>query len=90
MNNWPEPESDRIAVVFLILLVISLIVFIPGCVNKRIVQSYDNYLNTAGTEYIKYVESDPKLDDDDKVIRKNNHIEAQKTVDKFKTTKWSW
>ena len=89
-HNWPEPESERIGGLFLILLAVTIIIFIPGCINRRIVQSYENYLNTAGQEYIHYVESDPELNDEDKIIRTNNHLEAKKVVKKFKNTKWSW
>lgn len=76
--------------ILILTAAVTIAVTLSGCVNKRIVNSYDQYLSTAGEEYIHYVETDPTLDDDDKTIRTNNHIQAQKVVDKFKNTKWSW
>lgn len=90
-TQHPEPESERVALLFIVLLIIFTgILILPGCVNKRLVESYNNYLGTAGKEYMNYVEEDKSLDNDDKLIRNNNHLQAQKTVDKFKKTRWSW
>jgi len=90
-TQHPEPESERVALLFIVLLIIFTgFLILSGCVNKALVESYDQYLNTAGTEYIEYVDKDNTLDADSKLLRRINHEQAQKTVQKFKTTKWSW
>ena len=90
-TQHPEPESERVALLFIVLLIIFAgFLILSGCVNKALVESYDQYLNTAGTEYIEYVDKDNMLDADSKLLRRINHEQAQKTVQKFKTTKWSW
>ena len=76
--------------ILIIITAVTIAITLSGCVNKRIVNSYDQYLSTAGKEYIHYVETDPTLDTTDKTIRYKNHAEAQKVVDKFRNTKWSW
>jgi hypothetical protein len=44
-----------------------------GCVTtKTVVTSYDAFHTAVGAEYIKYVESDPALDDFQKRVRVNN------------------
>ncbi len=63
---------------------------LSGCVNRQLTESYGQYLDTVGTEYIQYVEADQTLTGNDKAIRKNNHEQAVKTVEMFKNTKWSW
>ncbi len=77
--------------IFLVLLSSFLIAACGfGCVNRQLAESYGQYLDTAGTEYVEYIESDPALDDNDKAIRRANHEHARRTVDKFKSTRWSW
>ena len=90
-TQHPEPESERVALLFIVLLIIFTgFLILSGCVNRRLVESYDNYLGTAGKEYMNYVEEDKSLDTNSKLLRRINHEQAQKTVQKFKTTKWSW
>ncbi len=67
-----------------------LLFMLAGCVNRQLTESYGAFLETAGQEYLEYVESDPALSDEDREIRQINCNEAAKTVEKFKTTKWSW
>ncbi len=64
--------------------------FLPGCVNRQLTESYGQYLDTVGAEYIQYVTADPALDATEKEIRIGNHSQATETVTKFKATKWSW
>ena len=90
-TQHPEPESERVALLFIVLLIIFTgFLILPGCVNRALVESYDQYLNTAGTEYVEYVDKDNTLDDDSKLLRRINHEQASKTVAKFKQTRWSW
>ena len=90
-TQHPEPESERVALLFIVLLIIFVgFLILSGCVNKRLVESYNNYLGTAGKEYMNYVEEDKSLDADSKLLRKLNHEQATKTVEKFKQTRWSW
>ena len=90
-TQHPEPESERVALLFIVLLIIFTgFLILSGCVNKRLVESYDNYLGTAGKEYMNYVEEDKSLDTNSKLLRKLNHEQASKTVAKFKQTRWSW
>lgn len=63
---------------------------LAGCVNRQLAESYSQFLDTVGAEYIRYVESDSSLDETDKSIRTGNHDQAVKTVEKFENTKWSW
>lgn len=65
-------------------------IMLSGCVNKQLAESYSQYLDTVGTEYLQYVGNDPALTDDDKAIRRGNHEQAAATVAKFKDTEWSW
>lgn len=92
MNNWPEPEVERVWYMFFVIIAIGLGLLwgCTGCVNRGLIESYDQYLQTAGTEYIEYVEKDHTLDEDSKLLRRINHEQASKTVQKFKQTRWSW
>lgn len=75
---------------FLLFTAFPLLFLLVGCVNRQLAESYGQFLDTAGIEYINYVNADPLLDDTDKEIRLMNYNQACKTADKFKTTKWSW
>ena len=90
MRDYGNSRTDTVISVCIIVMIIVVACMLSGCVNKRLVESYNNYLGTAGKEYMSYVEEDKSLDKDDKLIRNNNHLQAQKTVDKFKKTRWSW
>ncbi len=76
--------------ILLAVVTVGICLFMSGCVNKQLAESYSQYLDTAGTEYLQYVENDPALTDDDKAIRHGNHDQAAATVKKFRETKWSW
>lgn len=76
--------------ILIIITAITIAITLTGCVNRSLVESYEQYLDTAGTEYIQYVIDDPKLDDNDRTVRITNDRLARDTVAKFKTTKWSW
>ncbi len=65
-------------------------IMLSGCVNRLLAESYEQYLDTAGTEYLQYVENDSTLTDDDKTVRRGNHEQAAATARKFKETQWSW
>ena len=74
----------------ILIAALAIATVLPGCVNRQLAESYSQYLDTAGAEYIQYVQADPALADDDKAIRRQNHDQAVMAVEKFKTTKWSW
>ena len=63
---------------------------LSGCVNRLLAESYQQYLDTAGSEYLRYVENDPALTDDDRTVRRGNHAQAAATAKKFQQTQWSW
>ncbi len=63
---------------------------LPGCVNRQLAESYSLFLDTAGAEYIQYVDADPALTEEDRAIRHTNYDEAKITAEKFINTKWSW
>ena len=63
---------------------------LSGCVNRLLAESYQQYLDTVGSEYLRYVENDPALTDDDRTIRRGNHSQAAATAKKFQQTQWSW
>ncbi len=83
MKNIPEA-------ILLLIVTAGICLTLTGCVNRQLTESYDQYLDTIGTEYLQYIESDPALNDNDKAIRQANHEHARQTVTKFKETKWSW
>ncbi len=76
--------------VLYVLSVLFVLCALPGCVNRQLAESYGQFLETAGQEYIQYVDQDPALDETDRSIRRANYDQARQTVDKFKSTKWSW
>lgn len=90
MRDYGNSKTDTIISIGIIIMIIVVACMLSGCVNSALVESYDQYLNTAGTEYIEYVDKDNMLDDDSKLLRRINHEQAQKTVDRFKQTRWSW
>ena len=90
-TQHPTPEVERVWGIFLFAVIIGLILLCcTGCVNKRLVESYGQFTETAGTEYVEYVKADDNLNEDDKAIRLMNVRLANDTVEKFKATKWSW
>lgn len=76
--------------IIIVLAAVVTAVVLSGCVNRQLVESYDQYLGTVGAEYLQYVEADRALTGADKTIRQNNHEQAVETVRKFRETKWSW
>ena len=90
MRDYGNSKTDTVISVCIIIMIIVVACMLSGCVNRALVESYDQYLNTVGTEYVEYVDKDNMLDDDSKLLRKLNHEQAQKTVDRFKQTRWSW
>lgn len=90
MRDYGNSKTDAVISVCIIIMIIVVACMLSGCVNRGLVESYDQYLQTAGTEYIEYVDKDHTLDDDSKLLRRINHEQAQKTVDRFKQTRWSW
>ena len=56
-----------------------------GCVNRQLVESYGQFTETAGTEYVEYVKADGNLNEDDKAIRLMNVRLAKETIEKFKS-----
>lgn len=90
MRDYGNPKTDKLLAILIIVVAIIIVCTLSGCVNRGLIESYDQYLQTAGTEYIEYVEKDNTLDDDSKVLRRINHEQASKTVAKFKQTRWSW
>lgn len=73
-----------------LIIIVSICFGLPGCVNRQLAESYGQFLDTAGAEYIEYVDQDPALDETDRSIRRANYDQARQTVEKFKSTKWSW
>ncbi len=76
--------------ILLLIVFAGICCVLTGCVNRQLTESYGQYLDTVGAEYIQYVEADRSLDGNDKAIRQANHEHARQTVEKFKATKWSW
>lgn len=90
-TQHPQPEVERVWGVFLFIVIVGLILLCcTGCVNRQLVESYGQFTETAGTEYVEYVKADDNLNEDDKAIRLMNVRLAKETVEKFKATKWSW
>ena len=90
-TQHPTPEVERVWGVFFIYRDCRLnIIMLYGCVNRQLVESYGQFTETAGTEYVEYVKADDNLNEDDKAIRLMNVRLAKETVEKFKATKWSW
>ena len=90
MRHYGNSKTDTVISVCIIIMIIVVACMLSGCVNRALVESYDQYLQTAGTEYVEYVDKDNTLDDDSKLLRRINHEQAQKTVDRFKQARWSW
>ena len=90
MRDYGNSKTDTIISIGIIIMIIVVACMLSGCVNRALVESYDQYLQTAGTEYVEYVDKDNMLDDDSKLLRRINHEQASKTVAKFKQTRWSW
>lgn len=90
MREYGNSRTDTIISIGIVIMIIVVACMLSGCVNRGLIESYDQYLQTAGTEYIEYVEKDNTLDDDSKLLRQINHEQASKTVHKFKQTRWSW
>ena len=90
MREYGNSKTDTVISIGIIIMIIVVACMLSGCVNSALVESYDQYLNTVGTEYVEYVDKDNTLDADSKLLRRINHEQASKTVAKFKTTKWSW
>ena len=90
MRHYGNSKTDIVISVCIIIMIIVVACMLSGCANRALVESYDQYLNTVGTEYIEYVDKDNTLDADSKLLRRINHEQASKTVQKFKQTRWSW
>jgi len=90
MREYGNSKTETVISIGIIIMIIVVACLLSGCVNSALVESYDQYLQTAGTEYIEYVDKDHTLDADSKLLRKLNHEQATKTVEKFKQTRWSW
>lgn len=75
---------------FVLIVLCGLLVFLCGCVNKGIVTSYDNFIETVGVDFVEYVKLDDSLNDEDKALRVRSVELARESVNKFKQTKLSW
>lgn len=83
-------ENHLLEAILYLVLIVAFCNLLTGCVNRQLTESYRQYLDTVGTEYIEYVENDQALSRNEKELRQMNHDQAVKTVEKFENTKWSW
>ena len=71
-----KPKSP----VWLLLLLPTL--SLVGCVaNAPMIEAADQYLDTAGDEYLQYVDADDALTEDDRAIRHLHHDTFRRAVD---------
>jgi hypothetical protein len=56
----------------LVAVIVLLGICSAGCKSNPLIEPADAFCNTVGTEYLKYVEADPNLDESGKQARRTN------------------
>ena len=48
MRDYGNSKTDTVISIGIIIMIIVVACMLSGCVNRALVESYDQYLNTAG------------------------------------------
>lgn len=84
-TQHPTPEVERVWGLLLVLIVGCILAFLLwGCVNTRLVDSYDQTIDTVAEEWILYVRNDASLTASQKRIRELHYATLKGMQEDFK------